>query len=103
MMRNLVSPRARWRSGDPMAAHDSLPPPLRQWACQAALPWSARSLRRLWARALAETGCPTAAIARLSAVEQASLRREAATVWGATHPVAAAPASGQTGRLANRR
>ena len=99
-MRNLVSPRARWRSGDPMAAHDSLPPPLRAWACQAALPWSARSLRRLWSRALADSGCPQAALTRLSAAEHAMLRREAPTVWGDAHPISD---PGQTGRLANRR
>lgn len=86
MTRNLASPRARWRATDPMAAHDRLPPPLRAWATQAALPWSAASLRRLWDRALAETGCPRAALARLTAAERSALAREARQVWGATYP-----------------
>lgn len=86
MMRNLTSPRARWRSGNAMAAHDGLPAAVRVWAAQAALPWSATSLRKLWSRALRETGCPDAALARLSAAERATLRREAAQVWGSDYP-----------------
>ncbi|NEX46811.1 DUF6525 family protein [Pseudotabrizicola algicola] len=86
MMRNLTSPRARWRKGNAMAAHDGLPPPLRAWATQAALPWSPASLHKLWLRALRETGCTKAALARLSAAEAASLRREAAQVWGRDYP-----------------
>ncbi|MDO9638973.1 MAG: DUF6525 family protein [Pseudotabrizicola sp.] len=85
-MRNLTSPRARWRSGNAMAAHDGLPAPVRIWAAQAALPWSAVSLRKLWSRALRETGCPDAALARLSAAERATLRRESAQVWGDDYP-----------------
>lgn len=86
MTRNLTSPHARWRRADPMAAHDRLPAPLRAWAAQAALPWSAPSLRRLWDRALAETGCPQAALARLAAAERAALAREARQVWGGAYP-----------------
>lgn len=99
MRRNLVSPRIRWRRGGPMADHDRLPPPLRAWAAEAALPWSAASLRRQWDRALSETGCPEAARARLSALEARVLAREAKAVWGAGHP------AGQTfaGTLAKRR
>ncbi|WP_245298753.1 DUF6525 family protein [Pseudotabrizicola sediminis] len=85
-MRNLTSPRARWRSSNAMAAHDRLPAPLRAWAAEAALPWSATSLRKLWSRALQETSCPDAALARLSAAERASLRREAVRVWGGDYP-----------------
>lgn len=86
MTRNLTSPRARWRAANPMAEHDRLPSALRHWAAQAALPWSARSLRRLWARALRETGSQEAALARLSVAEAATLRREAAAVWGRAYP-----------------
>lgn len=93
MRRNLNSPRARWRRGDPMAAHDRLPPPLRVWAAGAALPWSAPSLRRLWDRALAETGCPQAALARLAAAERARLAAEARLVWGGAYPAWDAGAS----------
>ncbi len=83
---NLTSPRARWRRTDPMAAHDRLPEPLRRWAADAALPWSAASLLRLWQRAMADTGCPTAACARLSRAEQSALSREVPQVWGPQHP-----------------
>lgn len=69
-----------------MAAHDGLPAPVRVWAAQAAMPWSAVSLRKLWSRALRETGCPDEALARLTAAERAMLRREAAQVWGDDYP-----------------
>lgn len=77
-----------------MAEHDRLPAPLRAWAAEAALPWSASSLRRQWDRALRETGCTETARARLSALEARVLAREAAAVWGAGHP--AADGEGQT-------
>lgn len=89
MPRNLTSPRARWRRGDPLAAHDRLPPALRHWATQAALPWSAGSLLRLWQRALAETGTEAAALQHLARAEAATLAREAPRVWGPAHPAAA--------------
>lgn len=88
MTRNLASPRARWRAGDPMRRHDALPPALRRWMIHAALPWSAASVLRLWQRALRETGDETVALRRLNAAEAATLRREAAQVWGRGHPAA---------------
>ena len=87
-MRNLSSPRARWRHTDPMAAYDRLPGPLRRWAAEAALPWSAASLLHLWRRAIAETGCAQAACARLTRAERSALSREARQVWGPSHPAA---------------
>ena len=86
MKRNLSAPRTVWRHVDPMRAHDRLPAPLRQWATEAALPWSAASLLRLWHRALAETGCEGAALARLRAAEAARLAHDAAQVWGQPRP-----------------
>ena len=86
MSRNLTAPRLRWRQTNPMRDHDSLPAPLRLWAAQAALPWSARSLRRAWNRSLATSGTPQAALARLSAAEAATLARQAAQVWGPDYP-----------------
>jgi hypothetical protein len=85
-MRNLTSPRARWRQTNPMRDHDALPAPLRQWATQAALPYSARSLRRAWEKSLAATGCPEAALARLQRAEAATLARDAPQVWGIDYP-----------------
>jgi hypothetical protein len=86
MTRNLVSPRARWRNRNAMAAHDRLPPDLRRWASEARLPWSASSLLRLWQRAMRETGCPQAAKARLTRAEARTLAREAPMVWGPAYP-----------------
>jgi hypothetical protein len=86
MSRNLSSPRARWRNSNPMAAYDRLPPDLRAWAAEAALPWSANSLLRIWQRALRETGCAKAAKDRLSRAEARTLARDAASVWGPAYP-----------------
>jgi Family of unknown function (DUF6525) len=83
MSRNLVSPRSRWRVADPMAAHDRLPPPLRRWLAQAALPWSAVSARRIWDGALAANLCPHAALSR---AEVRMLAAEAPCVWGPGYP-----------------
>ena len=87
MTRNLASPRLRWRQADPMRDHDLLPQPLRAWAAQAALPWSARSLRRIWDRSLATTGSDDAALRRLAALEAAALAKEAPKVWGPAYPL----------------
>ena len=74
-MTNLSSPRARYRKGCAMAAHDRLPSELRNWLIHATLPWSAKSALRLWTLALRKTGCPIAARARLSAAEAQTLTR----------------------------
>lgn len=77
-----------------MAQHDRLPPDLRAWLAQAALPWSAQSALKLWQRKLRAAGDdPTAAKAALSRAEAAMIARDAARVWGMDHPAA----SGQIG------
>ena len=76
-MRNVGSPLARWRAGCPMAAHDALPAPLRQWLKGAVLPWSAQSARRVWEREVRRSGVE-GALRRLAEVEAATLAREAA-------------------------
>ncbi len=81
-----------------MDAHDRLPPELRMWMIDAALPWRAASVLRLWQRAYRETGCVQATKARLTAAEENTLAREAARVWGSAYP-----AANQAGALANRR
>lgn len=70
-----------------MRAFDRLPPELRMWLAEAALPWSPQSALKLWRRYLDEDGCPTLALARLQAVEQAMLRRDAPKVWGTDYPL----------------
>ncbi len=73
-----------------MAQYDRLPPPLRAWLAQAALPWSPRSALRLWQRHLRDAGGDTARVcAALSATEARLIARDAARIWGAAHPVAA--------------
>ncbi|GHC64218.1 DUF6525 family protein [Neogemmobacter tilapiae] len=74
-MKNLRSSKARWRRVDPMAEFDRLPPALRRWLHEAALPWSAGSAQRIWDRALGETGCEATALARLARAEAETLRR----------------------------
>ncbi len=76
------------RRGGSMSAHDALPAALRQWLHQAALPWSARSALRLWKRAMAETGDPQAARARLARAEARLLARDARVIWGPDYPAA---------------
>jgi hypothetical protein len=84
--------RRRRREGDPMAAYDRLPPPVRAWLAGARLPWSPRSAARAFAAALRETRDPQAALAALDALEARRLARDAAAIWGGHHPAAAPPA-----------
>lgn len=85
--RNAISTLRRRASR--MDDFDRLPPELRGWLHHAALPWSARSVRRLWQRALRHTqGDRRAALAALSRAEARALARDAGRIWGASHPVA---------------
>lgn len=68
--------RMKARQADPMRAYDALPPELRMWVSQAALPWSPASCLKLWRKALRQTGCPKAALTRLSQAEAAMLARD---------------------------
>jgi len=69
--------RGRRRRVNPMQAYDALPPDLRAWVAQAALPWSPTSCLKLWRRALAEEGCTDRARARMDRAEQAMLAKDA--------------------------
>jgi hypothetical protein len=87
MARNLATTLRQRRSASPLTAHDALPRDVRLWAHTAALPWSASSLRRLWAKAMREAkGDCAAARARLDAAEARALARECARIWGPGHP-----------------
>lgn len=75
------------RRGDVMAAYDRLPRDLRCWLANAALPWSLRSARRVWRRALARSGGdPVRARGLLSGLEARLLQKDARAVWGGHHP-----------------
>ena len=67
-------PRRR-RAEDPMRAFDSLPPVLRRWLSEAALPWSPASCRRIWRAARARGESAEAALARLQRAEAQALAR----------------------------
>lgn len=69
--------RLRRRTRDPMAAFDSLPPALRGWLAQAALPWSPASCLRLWQKARAQGASNAEALELLDRAEARALQREA--------------------------
>lgn len=86
-MRNLSSSLRRRRCS--MSEFDGLPAPLRAWLRDAALPWSARSALRIWTRALrAARGDTARALAALDRAERRTLSRDAARIWGRSHPAA---------------
>ncbi len=78
MNRNLgeSSLRRKRRSGDPMAAYDRLPDPLRQWLSQAALPWSPASVRRIWSKSRAKGLSPEETLQSLTRAEAQTLARD---------------------------
>lgn len=59
-----------------MRAYDALPPVLRQWLANAALPWSPESCRRIWRAGRARGESEAALIARLEQAEQRTLSRD---------------------------
>lgn len=59
-----------------MDAFDQLPPPVRHWVAQAALPWSAASVHRVWAKSRAKGLTAEEALQRLSNAETKTLSRD---------------------------
>lgn len=70
------------RAGSTMQDFDRLPPELRAWLAQAALPWSVRSVRKLWAQAKRHHPTPDAALRHLTQLEIRALQRDAPQIWG---------------------
>ena len=68
--------RRKRRSGDPMDAFDGLPPPVRQWVAQAALPWSPASVRRIWSKSRARGLSAEEALLSLNDAEAKTLARD---------------------------
>lgn len=62
-----------------MAAYDALPPFLRRWLAEAALPWSPASCRRVWRAARADGNGDAETLARLDDAERATLSRDRLT------------------------
>ena len=92
-MRNAVS--GMRRSALSMRRFDRLPPELRAWLHQAALPWSVKSARKQWARALHRAGGDVAAArAMLDRAQARALARDARVIWGPDHPATCLSAAG---------
>ena len=70
--------RKRRRNEDPMREYDRLPPILRAWTAQAALPWRPRSVLRAYKNALAQTGDQGSALEALGRLEAAQLAKDTA-------------------------
>ena len=68
--------RKRRRRENPMREFDRLPPILRSWVSQAALPWRPRSVLRAYNSALAKTGDQRRALEELRRLEAAQLARD---------------------------
>ena len=81
-----TSLRQRRRCRDPMREFDRLPPALRAWLARACLPWGPRSVLRAYRRALGQSGDAGRALQVLDAIEARLIARDAARVWGDTHP-----------------
>lgn len=81
MRRNLgqTKIRKRRRCEDPMREFDCLPPSLRTWVSQAALPWRPRSVLRAYKSALAHTGDHQSAIEELRRLEALQLAKDRPT------------------------
>ena len=71
-----------------MREFDRLPAELRAWLAGAILPWSPRSVRRAYRRALLRTRDPELAMQELDRLERTMLAGDAAATWGPGHPAA---------------
>ena len=62
--------------GDPMHEFDRLPPFLRSWVRDAVMPWSPTSVKRLYLKALKNTGNCSSALAELDKIQGKRLSKE---------------------------
>ncbi|MGR3511832.1 MAG: DUF6525 family protein [Paracoccaceae bacterium] len=83
-----TSLRRRRRALNPMGDYDRLPRELRLWVASATLPWRAKSVRDAYEKALARTGTSDAALAELTRLQTTLVAKDAARIWGDTHPEA---------------
>lgn len=92
MAGNLASSLKRRNRGRPMDRYDRLPAALRTWLAGAALPWSAHSVLRLWARLMREAqGDLAAVLARMDLAERRMLQKDCPRIWGDSYPLDAMP------------
>ncbi|WP_368185655.1 DUF6525 family protein [Aestuariibius sp. HNIBRBA575] len=71
-----TSLRGKRRARNSMQTYDTLPPVLRAWLCQAALPWSPSSARKIWQRAQAKGLSADDTLALLQRSERQTLARD---------------------------
>ncbi|WP_233253421.1 DUF6525 family protein [Paracoccus binzhouensis] len=103
MRGNLATSLHRRRRPCSLAQYDRLPPELRRWLAQAALPWSPASALRLWQRFLREAAGDTeVARKRLDLIEARMLMRDAPRIWGFAHGWTMPPSSGAGARHRRR-
>ncbi|UZD90585.1 DUF6525 family protein [Cognatishimia activa] len=80
--------RRRRRKANPMAEFDALPSELRMWLADAALPWSPHSVRKLWQKALRQSGGQSdQALAFMTSCEDRAIKKDAPKVWSASYPM----------------
>lgn len=84
--RGKTSLRCRNRARNPMQEFDRLPPQLRAWVATASLPWTARSVRHAYEKALAQTGDTALALQALDKVQNRLIAKDAPKIWGAAVP-----------------
>ena len=71
-----------------MREFDGLPSEVRNWMASAQLPWSPRSVRRAYHKALSRTGDSDEAIRTLDEMQSRLVAKDVKRVWGADHPAA---------------
>ena len=64
------------KKGDPMHEFDCLPPLLRRWVRDADMPWSPISVKRVYLRALKNTGDYSIALAELDTMQTKQISRQ---------------------------
>ncbi|MEM1162315.1 MAG: DUF6525 family protein [Pseudomonadota bacterium] len=81
-----TSLKRRRREASPMLEYDRLPAELRTWLASAILPWSPRSVRKAYKRALGRTRDKHLALSELDQLQRRSITRDARNVWDGDHP-----------------
>lgn len=69
-----------------MQEFDRLPSDLRKWLSEAVLPWRAKSVKRAYEKAMAQTGNKTLALKELDNLQNRLMTRDAEVVWGKDYP-----------------
>ena len=87
--RGQTSLKCSRRKENAMREYDKLPADLRIWLSTAMLPWRAKSVRRVYDKALARTGDAALALKALDELQRKRVAQDVRKVWGEDHPDAA--------------